>query len=97
MSGLSRATLIINGAERYLIYDPERDTLADALRRLGLTGVKIGCGAGVCGACSVIVNGEVVRACARKMKSIADFSEITTIEGIGAPGRLHPLQQAWIT
>lgn len=97
VSGISRVTLIINGAERHLLYDSEKDTLADALRRLGLTGVKVGCGTGVCGACSVILNGSVVRACTRKMKGISEFSEITTIEGIGAPGRLHPLQQAWIT
>ncbi len=64
---------------------------------MGLTGVKVGCGTGVCGACSVILNGEVVRACTKKMKRVAEFSEITTIEGIGTPQHLHPLQQAWIT
>ncbi|MBR2831669.1 MAG: molybdopterin-dependent oxidoreductase [Oscillospiraceae bacterium] len=94
---LARVTLVINGVERFVLCDPQKDTLAVALRRLGLTGTKIGCGIGVCGACSVILNGEVVRACTKKMKSIEPYSEITTIEGIGTPQHLHPLQQAWIT
>jgi aldehyde oxidoreductase len=61
---------------------------------MGLTGVKVGCGTGVCGACSVLIDGKVVRSCTKKMKSIPEFSEILTIEGIGAPHHLHPLQQA---
>jgi len=94
---LTRLTLIINGVERYVLCDPEKDSLAVAIRRLGLTGTKIGCGTGVCGACSVIMNGKVIRSCTRKMKTVPEFSEITTIEGIGTPQHLHPLQQAWIT
>ncbi len=88
---------MINGLERFVTCDPEKDTLAEVLRRLGLTGVKIGCGTGQCGACSVILNGKVVRSCTKKMKSVPESSEITTIEGIGTPQHLHPLQQAWIT
>ena len=64
---------------------------------MGLKGGKIGCGTGVCGACSVILNGEVIRSCTRKMKRVPEFSKITTIEGIGTPQHLHPLQHAWIT
>jgi aldehyde oxidoreductase len=94
---LARLGLKINGVERFVLCDPEKDSLAEVLRRMGLTGVKIGCGAGVCGACSVIMNGEVVRACTKKMKRVTEHSEITTIEGIGTPQHLHPLQQAWIT
>ena len=94
---LARVSLTINGVERHVICDPEEDSLAVALRRMGLTGVKIGCGTGVCGACSVLLNGEVVRACTKKMKRVPEFSAITTIEGIGTPQHLHPLQQAWIT
>ncbi|MCL2126163.1 MAG: molybdopterin-dependent oxidoreductase [Oscillospiraceae bacterium] len=94
---LKRVPLTINGVERPVICDPEKDTLATVVRRMGLTGTKVGCGTGVCGACSVILNGEVVRACTRKMKSIEEFSEVTTIEGIGTPQNLHPIQQAWIT
>ncbi|MDR0916635.1 MAG: molybdopterin-dependent oxidoreductase [Oscillospiraceae bacterium] len=94
---LKRIRLVLNGVERPVICDPETDTLAKTLRRAGLTGVKVGCGTGVCGACSVILNGEVVRSCTRRMKTLKDFDEITTIEGIGTPQNLHPLQQAWIT
>ena len=94
---LARVSLTINGVERHVVCDPEKDSLAAVLRRMGLTGVKIGCGTGVCGACSVILNGEVVRSCTKKMKRVPEFSEITTIEGIGTPQHLHPLQQAWIT
>lgn len=94
---LQRLFLTINGAQRMIICDPEKDTLADMLRRIGLTGTKVGCGAGQCGACSVILNGEVVRSCIRKMKNVQEFSTIETIEGVGTPTTLHPLQQAWIT
>ena len=94
---LTRVKLIINGVERPVLCDLQKDTLAVAIRRLGLTGTKIGCGIGACGACSVILNGEVVRSCTKKMKNIPEYSEITTIEGIGTPQHLHPLQQAWIT
>ncbi len=89
--------MTINGVERPVICDLEKDSLAVVLRRMGLTGTKIGCGTGVCGACSLILNGKVVRSCSRKMKNVLEFSEITTIEGIGTPQHLHPLQQAWIT
>jgi aldehyde oxidoreductase len=89
--------LTINGVDRPVICDPEKDTLAVVLRRMGLTGTKIGCGTGVCGACSVILNGEVIRSCIRKMKNVPEFSSILTIEGVGTPQHLHPLQQAWIT
>jgi aldehyde oxidoreductase len=94
---LARLSFNINGVNRFVTCDPEEDTLAVVLRRMGLTGVKVGCGTGVCGACSVLLNGEVVRACTKKMKRVAEFSEIVTIEGIGTPQHLHPLQQAWIT
>ena len=93
----SRKALIINGVQRHVVYDSEKDSLAVVLRRMGLTGTKIGCGTGVCGACSVLVNGKVVRTCTLKMSRVEPFSDILTIEGIGTPQHLHPLQQAWIT
>jgi len=92
-----RMYLIINGAKRAVTYDVEKDTLAEVLRRLGLLGVKIGCGKGECGACSVILNGEVIRSCVKKMSKVEENSEITTIEGIGTPEKQHPLQLAWNT
>jgi aldehyde oxidoreductase len=95
--GLSKMWLNVNGAKRMLICDPDKDTLAAALRRLGLLGVKVGCNAGQCGSCSVLLDGEVVRSCAKKMKNVPEYANVTTIEGIGTPTNLHPLQQAWIT
>ena len=93
---LKKMTLNINGADRTFIYDPATDTLATVLRRLGLTGTKIGCGVGVCGACSVIVNGKVIRSCTKKMKAVEEYSEILTVEGIGTVRHPHPLQYAWV-
>ena len=91
-----KMTLKINGADRMFICDPEKDTLADVIRRLGLTGTKVGCGTGVCGACSVILDGKVIRSCTRKISKVEEYSEITTIEGIGQPNFLHPIQVAFM-
>jgi len=85
----------INGAKKTLIVDPEA-TLADVLRsQLGLTGTKVGCGTGQCGSCSVIMDGKLVKSCLTKMKRVPDFAAITTIEGIGTPDNLHPIQLSW--
>lgn len=88
--------LNINGVDRMVMCDPENDSLADLLRSVGLTGVKVGCGTGQCGSCSVILDGKVVRSCSRKMKNVPEYSRVVTIEGIGTPTNLHPLQMAWI-
>jgi aldehyde oxidoreductase len=88
--------LIINGVKKTILADPEV-SLADVLRRqLLLTGTKVGCNKGECGACSVILNGKVVRSCITKMKRVPDESQILTIEGIGDKDNLHPLQLAWM-
>jgi aldehyde oxidoreductase len=92
-----KLTLVINGTERNVLCDPDEDSLADVLRRIGLTGTKIGCGAGQCGSCTVLLGGKAVRSCVRKMKNVSEYSCIETIEGIGTSGNLHPLQQAFIT
>ena len=94
---LVKMWLNINGTDRMVVCDPEKDTLAILIRRIGLTGTKVGCGTGVCGSCSVILNGQVVRSCTRKMKNVKDYSTILTIEGIGTPQNLHPIQQAFMT
>ena len=93
---LRKMTLKINGVERMFMCDPEKDRLSDVLRRIGLTGVKVGCGTGVCGSCSVILDGQVVRTCTKRITQVKEYSEITTIEGIGTPQHLHPLQEAWM-
>jgi len=95
--GLKKLMYTINGVERLIVCDPEKDTLASVLRRFGLTGVKVGCGVGQCGACNVILNGEVTRSCIKKMKNVPEFSTIETVEALGTASNLHPLQQAFIT
>lgn len=86
----------INGSNMTLVVDPET-TLVDVIRgQLHLTGTKVGCGKAQCGACSVIMNGKVIFACATKMKKVPDEAIITTIEGIGTPTNLHALQLAWV-
>ncbi|WP_269477495.1 molybdopterin-dependent oxidoreductase [Hominibacterium faecale] len=94
--GMNRIVLTINGAERSLICDMEKDTLADVLRNLGLTGTKVGCGKGQCGACNVILNGKLTRSCTLNIKRVPEYSRVETIEGIGTANNLHPLQLAWI-
>ena len=87
-----KKSLIINGVQRFLLVD-EKETLASVLReRLLLTGCKIGCGEGHCGACNVIMDGKVTRSCIVKMGKVRDNAEITTIEGIGTISDMHPLQ-----
>ena len=91
-----KKTLIINGVARTLLVD-ENETLASVLReRMMLTGCKIGCGEGHCGACNVEMDGKVTRSCIVKMGRIRDNAEITTIEGIGTLADMHPLQVAWM-
>jgi len=91
-----RKIVIVNGIDKTVMADADI-TLAEVLREnLFLTGTKIGCGKGECGACSVIMNGRVVRSCITKMKNVPDNAVITTIEGVGTPDNLHPLQHAWI-
>ena len=87
--------LRINGAEHDLELDP-RTTLLDALREhLHLTGTKKGCDHGQCGACTVLVNGRRINACLT-LAVMHDPDEIVTIEGLGQPGALHPLQAAFV-
>ncbi len=80
----------------YRDYDPDTNLSAWLREELGLTGTKIGCDIGVCGSCTVLVNGEPKRSCKLKLKEI-EGTEILTIEGVAAPdGSLHPIQQAFI-
>lgn len=88
-------TLTINDDGYEILVEPN-ELLVDVLRdRLDLTGTKVGCGTGDCGACTVIVNGKPVNSCL--MLAIeADGKDILTIEGLAKNGKLHPIQQAFI-
>ena len=87
--------LHVNGTV-YAIQVPARRLLSDALRHdIGLSGTHVGCEHGVCGACTVLVDGEPVRACLMLAVSAEDY-EITTVEGLARPdGSLGPVQQAF--
>ena len=87
-------TLDVNGSSRTLDIDPDTPLLWALRDHLGLTGTKFGCGAALCGACTVHLDGEAVRSCSMPV-SLVGAARITTIEGLGRE-RLHRLQQAWI-
>jgi len=88
-------SLSVNGVKHALKMDT-RTTLLDALREhLNLTGTKKGCDHGQCGACTVIVNGQRINSCLT-LALQHEGDEITTIEGLGTPEKLHPMQAAFI-
>jgi isoquinoline 1-oxidoreductase alpha subunit len=88
------STLAINGRRHEVDVDADTPLLWILRDELGLTGTKFGCGMGLCGACTVLVDGEPVRSCTLTAASVAGKS-ITTIEGLSLQ-RSHPVQQAWI-
>ena len=88
------ATLHVNGEEREAP-GAGRNLLSFIRFDLGLTGTKYGCGEGLCGSCTVLVDGQPLRACMATVASVAGGS-ITTIEGLATNGDLHPVQQAFV-
>jgi isoquinoline 1-oxidoreductase alpha subunit len=88
------ARLIINGEARVIDADPQTPLLWAIRDHAGLTGTKFGCGAALCGACTVHVEGRAVRSCSMPLAE-AEGKRITTIEGLSVD-RAHPLQKAWI-
>jgi aerobic-type carbon monoxide dehydrogenase small subunit (CoxS/CutS family)/carbon monoxide dehydrogenase subunit G len=87
-------SLTVNGSP-VTVSLPARTTLSDALRdHLGLTGTHVGCEHGICGMCTVLVDGDAARACLLFAVQL-DGAEITTVEGLGRPDDLHPLQDAF--
>ena len=88
--------LNVNGKAAEIAADPQTPLLWAVCEQLGLTGTKFGCGASLCGACTVHVDGEAVRSCQMPIGDIEGQS-VTTIEGLAADdGTLHAVQQAWI-
>ena len=86
--------LIVNGAEHLVDVDEQMPLLWALRDELGLTGTKYGCGIGICGSCSVLVDGVAMRSCSIPVGDVA--GEVTTIEGIGSPATLHVVQEEWI-
>ena len=84
----------LNGTEQALDVDPEMPILWVVRDVLGLTGTKYGCGQALCGACSIHLDGEVVRSCVTPVRR-AEGKDVTTIEGLSNDGN-HPLQRAWV-
>ena len=84
----------LNGKPTKLEVEPDRMLLWVLRTDLGLTGTKFGCGASLCGACTVIVNKEAVRCCRLPVKEVRG-KEVITIEGLATKGTLHPIQKAF--
>ena len=88
-------TLDVNG-QKYDLNVKPHDTLSDVLRgQLGLIGVRVSCGEGECGSCTVLIDGLPATSCLMLAKQMEN-KKITTIEGLGTPDNLHPIQQAFI-
>ena len=85
----------LNGKPATITAEDSRMLLWVLRYELSLTGAKFGCGAALCGACTVIVNGQAVRSCVTPVKEISG-KQVLTIEGLSADGRLHPIQQAFL-
>jgi len=92
---MQKKTFMINGVSRS-VEVPDDASLADVLReKLLLTGTKVSCKDGHCGACSVIVDGKLTLACVTKARRVPDGAKIITVEGIGTPEKMHPIQIAF--
>ncbi len=93
--GMLTVAMNVNGKQKTLEIDP-RTTLLDALREnMHLTGTKKGCDRGQCGACTVLVDGRRINSCLH-LAAMCDGVKVTTIEGLGTPDNLHPMQEAFL-
>jgi nicotinate dehydrogenase subunit A len=92
---MSEVKLKVNGRDHRLDVDPKTPLIYVLRNDLGLTGTKSGCGLEQCGACKVLVDGQAVYSCSTPAGSFEN-RQITTIEGIGTPADLHPIQEAFV-
>ena len=93
---MKKLSMTVNGSKKEVLIEEGRVMLSDVLRdTLGLTGTKVGCGAGQCGSCTVVMNGEAVTSCTVPAEK-AEGADILTIEGVAKDGELHPIQKALI-
>ncbi len=92
---IEKISFTLNSKPVTLEVEGDRELLWVLRTDLGLTGTKYGCGEGVCGACTVLVNNDAVPSCQIRVKEVAG-AEVTTIEGLEKDGSLHPLQKAFI-
>jgi nicotinate dehydrogenase subunit A len=92
---MKEITLKVNDRQHLLTVDPETPLLFVLNDELGLRGPRFGCGMAQCGACTVIMRGQVVRSCVMPVSAVAD-REITTLEGLGTPEHPHPIQRAFV-
>jgi len=92
---MSKISLKVNGRLHNLELDPETPLLFALSDEIGLRGPKFGCGMAQCGACTVILRGQVVRSCVMPVSAVGR-DEVITLEGLGTPEKPHPLQQAFI-
>jgi nicotinate dehydrogenase subunit B len=88
-------TITVNGTEREVTADDGRSLLEVLREDLGITGPKLGCGEGACGACTVLIGRRAVTSCTTPAAEVAG-QRITTVEGLAEDGLLHPVQQAWL-
>ena len=85
----------LNGEKAKLLIDPSQTLLWVLRNHFGLTGTKFGCGAGICGSCTVLIDKEPVRSCTVPVSDVAG-KKVVTIEGLASKGKLHPVQKAFI-
>ena len=86
---------ILNGQSVALDVDPDMPLLWALRDEANMTGTKFGCGMGLCGACTVHLNGQAIRSCITPISSVVG-QQVTTIEGLSKGDQLHPVQQAWV-
>jgi nicotinate dehydrogenase subunit A len=94
---MAKKSLNVNGKRVSISYDDPQMPLLYALGdNLGLHGPRFGCGLGQCGACTVHIDGTAVRSCVTPIDTVTDKQKVVTLEGLGSPQKLHPVQKAFI-